>query len=119
MNKPIHVQVRRVYDEREESDGKRVLVDRLWPRGMSKAKAHLDEWCKTVAPSTALRKWYGHKPERFGEFVDRYRAELKEPEAAAALSHLTELADQGKLTLLTATKHPELSEAVLLADLVR
>jgi uncharacterized protein YeaO (DUF488 family) len=119
MNKPINVQVRRVYDEREESDGRRVLVDRLWPRGMSKAKAHLDEWCKTVAPSTALRKWYGHKPERFGEFADRYRAELKEPEAAAALSHLAELADQGTLTLLTATKHPELSEAVLLADLVR
>lgn len=119
MNKLINVQVRRVYDEREESDGKRVLVDRLWPRGMSKAKAHLDEWCKTVAPSTALRKWYGHKPERFGEFTDRYRAELKEPEAAAALSHLTELADQGTLTLLTATKHPQLSEVVLLADLVR
>lgn len=86
---------------------------------MTKARAHLREWCKTVAPSTALRKWYGHDPKRFGEFVDRYRAELQEPEAAAALHHLAELAQQGTLTLLTATKHPELSEAVLLADLVR
>jgi uncharacterized protein YeaO (DUF488 family) len=119
MANTVDVRVRRVYDDREESDGRRVLVDRIWPRGMTKAKADLDEWCKTVAPSTALRKWYGHDPKRFEEFARRYRAELDEPEPAAGLAHLAELATQGTLTLLTATKHPEISEAVVLADLVR
>ena len=64
-----HVQVRRVYDPPEASDGQRVLVDRLWPRGLSKERAHLDEWCKDVAPSTGLRQWYGHNPGRFEEFA--------------------------------------------------
>lgn len=113
------VRVRRVYEDRQESDGRRVLVDRIWPRGITKAKADLDEWCKVVAPSTALRKWYGHDPKRFEEFARRYQAELEEPEAAAGLAHLAELATQGTLTLVTATKHPEISEAVVLADLMR
>jgi uncharacterized protein YeaO (DUF488 family) len=65
------VQVRRVYDEREDSDGARVLVDRIWPRGMTKAKAALTEWCKDVAPSTELRKWYSHDPAKFEEFTRR------------------------------------------------
>ena len=66
------VNVRRVYDEPRASDGVRILVDRIWPRGLSKGKVHLDEWCKTVAPSTGLRKWYAHVPERFEEFTTRY-----------------------------------------------
>lgn len=119
MTGTVDVRVRRVYDAREEGDGRRVLVDRIWPRGMTKAKADLDEWCKTVAPSTALRRWYGHDPKLFEEFTRRYRAELDEPAAAAGLGHLAELATQGALTLLTATRHPEISEAVVLADLVR
>jgi uncharacterized protein YeaO (DUF488 family) len=116
--KTLEVRVRRVYDEREKADGTRVLVDRIWPRGMTKAKADLDEWCKTVAPSTALRKWYGHDPKRFSEFARRYRAELADNEAAVALAHLRDLAEQGTLTLLTATKHPESSEAAVLAGLI-
>lgn len=119
MARTREVRVRRVYDDKEDADGTRVLVDRIWPRGMTKAKAHLDEWCKTVAPSTTLRKWYDHDPKRFGEFTRRYRAELAEAEAAAGLAHLRELAEQGTLTLLTATKHPEISEASVLADLTR
>jgi hypothetical protein len=68
------------------------LVDRIWPRGLTKARAALDEWCKEIAPSTELRKWYGHDPDRFEEFGRRYQAELAEPERARALAHLRELA---------------------------
>ena len=75
MITPI-IRVRRVYEEPEPDDGTRVLVDRLWPRGLSKAKAALDEWCKDVAPSAELRTWYGHDPARFEEFAGRYRLEL-------------------------------------------
>ena len=99
----------------EASDGQRVLVDRLWPRGLSKERAHLDEWCKDVAPSTGLRQWYGHDPGRFEEFARRYRAELDEPERAAAYSQLRELAAHGPLTLLTAAKRSDISEAAVLA----
>lgn len=82
------VRVRRIYDEPAPEDGARVLVDRVWPRGMTKQKAQLDEWCKQVAPSTDLRKWYGHQPERFEEFTRRYRDELTDPERAQAVLHL-------------------------------
>ncbi len=112
------VKVRRAYDESVRGDGTRVLVDRIWPRGLSKEKADFDEWCKAVAPSTPLRKWYGHVPERFDEFARRYRAELKEPERAEALAHLRDLAKRRNLTLLTATKHAEISEAAVLAGLL-
>ncbi|MFG2071291.1 Uncharacterized conserved protein YeaO, DUF488 family [Nonomuraea maritima] len=114
-----NVQVRRVYEEPDRDDGTRVLVDRIWPRGLTKAKAGLDEWCKEVAPSTELRTWYRHDPERFAEFGRRYRTELADPERAAALAHLRELAQGGPLTLLTATKQPEISEAAVLADLLQ
>ncbi|WP_404952730.1 DUF488 domain-containing protein [Streptomyces sp. 147326] len=113
------VHVRRVYEDPAQSDGVRVLVDRVWPRGMTKDKAHLDEWCKQVAPSTELRKWYSHDPERFTEFSRRYRTELKDPEHADALAHLRDLAGDRPLTLLTATKHPEISEAEVLAEMLR
>lgn len=113
------VMVRRVYDEPLDMDGTRVLVDRIWPRGLSREMAHLDEWCKQVAPSTALRKWYAHVPERFDEFAKRYRQQLKEPEQAAGLLHLHELTEKSPLTLLTATKHPEISEAAVLAELLQ
>ena len=68
MTGTVHVQVRRVYEKRLAADGARVLVDRIWPRGLTKREADLDEWCKEVAPSTELRKWYGHDPDRFEEF---------------------------------------------------
>ncbi|MER6830438.1 DUF488 family protein [Streptosporangium sp. NPDC000563] len=113
------VRVRRIYEEPEAEDGARVLVDRVWPRGLSKEKAHLQEWCKAVAPSTELRKWYGHDPARFEEFRHRYRAELEDPERATALEHLRELAEQRTVTLLTATRQADISEAVVLADLLR
>jgi uncharacterized protein YeaO (DUF488 family) len=113
------VMVRRVYDMREPADVTRVLVDRIWPRGLTKAKADLDEWCKQVAPSTDLRKWYGHDPARFAEFTTRYQIELTQPERADAVAHLRDLATRQALTLLTATRRPEISEAAVLADLLR
>ena len=112
------VHVRPVYDEPRADDGTRVLVDRLWPRGMSKARARLDEWCRTVAPSPELRTWYHHEPERFDEFTRRYLDELATPERTAALVHLHDLANHGSLTLLTATKSVALSEAAVLATLL-
>ena len=119
MTNKFDPRVRRVYEQPASYDGTRVLVDRIWPRGLTKAKAHLDEWCRQVAPSTALRKWYGHDPAKFEEFASRYRAELEQPEQAAALQHLRDLAQTRPLTLLTATKHPDISEAAVLADLMR
>src|SRR3954468_2464034 len=98
------VQVRRVYDEPGDNDGLRVLVDRIWPRGMTKARAALDEWCKDVAPSTELRKWYSHDPAKFEKFTQRYSAELEQGERAHALQHLRDLAADRHLTLLTASK---------------
>ncbi|GAA4763595.1 DUF488 domain-containing protein [Actinomycetospora chibensis] len=112
------VRVARVYEQRTPQDGARVLVDRVWPRGLTKAAANLDAWCADVAPSTSLRRWYGHDPSRFDEFAGRYRAELDEPGRAAALEHLRGLAAERTLTLLTATRQPEISQAAVLADLL-
>lgn len=112
------VRAARVYDEPTRRDGTRVLVDRLWPRGMSKAKAALDEWCRQVAPSTTLRKWYGHDPALFEEFRRRYLAELAAGEQAAALAHLRDLASRGPVTLLTASKDLPISEAAVLAEII-
>ncbi len=114
-----HVRVGRAYAPRVRGDGNRVLVDRLWPRGLSKAAADLDDWCRAISPSTELRKWYGHDPDRFDEFSRRYRQEMAEPDRAAALQQLRTLLRRRNLTLLTATKQPEISEATVIADLLR
>ena len=113
------VRVRRVYEEPERGDGTRVLVDRLWPRGLTKAKAALDEWCKDVAPSDELRTWCHHDPDRFEEFGRRYQLARRDPRRAEALAHLRGLARDRQLTLLTATRQPEISEAAVLAGLLR
>lgn len=113
------VRLRRVYDQASSEDGKRILVDRVWPRGLSKDKARLDEWEKDVAPSTELRKWYGHDVDRFEEFTARYDAELRDPDRAAALDRLRALAARGTITLLTATKDIDHSQAAVLATHLR
>ncbi|MFJ5219695.1 DUF488 domain-containing protein [Streptomyces sp. NPDC088354] len=107
---------RRIYEDTSSRDGKRVLVDRLWPRGMSKERAHLDEWLRDVAPSADLRQWYHHDQERFTEFRDRYIGELKDAEHRPAVQHLRDLAVRDKVTLLTATKDLDHSEAAVLAQ---
>ena len=113
------VQVRRVYDQPQPGDGTRVLVDRIWPRGLTKAKAALDEWCKDVAPSDELRRWYAHDPSRFEEFGRSYRLELQGLRQAEAVAHLRGLAKDRRLTLLTGTRRPEISEAAVLATLLQ
>ncbi len=112
------VRVKRIYDTPERSDGRRILVDRVWPRGIRKEAAEVHLWLKEVAPSTELRQWYGHVPERFDEFAARYRQELRQPEQADALRRLRELAREGDVTLLTATRDSEHSQAAVLADLL-
>ncbi|MFG2043556.1 DUF488 domain-containing protein [Dactylosporangium sp. NPDC048998] len=112
------VHVKRVYDPPGPDDGRRVLVDRLWPRGLRKEGAAVDEWLRDVAPSADLRKWYGHDPDRFAEFAERYRAELDGGEQAAALGRLRELAGDAPLTLLTATRDVGHSQTAVLAELL-
>ncbi|MCE7927698.1 MAG: DUF488 family protein [Dehalococcoidia bacterium] len=110
------VQVKRVYNRPAASDGRRVLVDRLWPRGLSKERAAVDEWLREVAPSTELRQWFAHDPEKWAEFKRRYREELAEPAAAEALTRLRDLAAGGTLTLLFAARNETMNDAVALAE---
>ena len=119
MPASLDIRVRRIYDDPSDEDGVRVLVDRLWPRGVSKVRADIDEWCAAVAPSDALRKWYGHVPERFDDFQARYLSELEEPQRAASVEHLRTVASRGRLTLLTATRDAQTSQAAVLAALLR
>jgi uncharacterized protein YeaO (DUF488 family) len=116
---PHDVRVRRVYDPPEPDDGLRVLVDRLWPRGLAKVDARIDEWPKAVTPSSELRRWY-HGPEGTPEeFSRRYEAELAAPEAAEALDRLRRLAAGTRLTLLTSAKKPEHGHTAVLRRLLR
>ena len=108
-----------MYDELHPDDGIRVLADRLWPRGVRKDDPRVGRWCKQVAPSTELRRWYDHQPERFAGFADRYRAELAAPEAAAALAEVRSLVDAGSVTLVTATKHLEESHLPVLVEVLQ
>jgi uncharacterized protein YeaO (DUF488 family) len=105
-----------VYDD--DAAGHRVLVDRLWPRGLTKAEAALNEWLKDVAPSTELRRWYGHHVERFDEFARRYRTELRQPPASIAVDRLIEIARTEPLTLVTATRDVEHSGARVVEHLL-
>ncbi len=111
--------IRRVYDAPSPEDGARVLVDRVWPRGLRKEAARLDGWAKDVAPSTELRTWYAHDPGKFDEFRRRYTAELAAPRPREALARLRALAADGPVTLLTATREVSLSQAAVLAELLR
>lgn len=113
--KQHRIRMKRVYDDPDPDDGVRVLVDRLWPRGLKKDDAHLDEWCKEIAPSAELRKWYGHEPERYEEFTRRYGEELKDTEHREALEHLRQIGAGKVMTLLSATKNLDLSQAPTIA----
>lgn len=113
------VRVRRVYEAVSGDDGARVLVDRVWPRGVTKAAADIVSWAKDVAPSTELRVWYGHEPSKFDEFRRRYLIELAEPDRAAAVGRLRELARAARLTLVTATRDVDHSQAAVLAEALR
>jgi uncharacterized protein YeaO (DUF488 family) len=113
------IRVRRVYDAPSPADGARVLVDRIWPRGLRKDAAHLTEWAKDAAPSTELRQWYGHDPAKFTEFRRRYLDELSGPLQRAELGKLRALAATRPVTLLTATRDVDISQAAVLAQVLR
>lgn len=108
----MKVRVKRVYEGADKGDGRRVLVDRLWPRGLTKEKAAVDLWLKEIAPSTELRKWFGHDPEKWGEFKKRYRAELGKN--TEAVDRLREEISKGAVTLLYGARDQEHNEAVVL-----
>ena len=109
---------KRVYETASKEDGYRVLVDRLWPRGLTKAKAHVDLWLKEVAPSTELRQWFGHEPEKWPEFQKRYRAEMKkQPQVLATLRQLEK--EHKKVTLLYGAKSEERNQAVALLKILQ
>ena len=110
--------MRRAYDAPGRTDGYRVLVDRVWPRGVSRAELQLNEWKREVAPSTQLRKWYGHAPERWEEFRRRYRAELETDGPRRALEALAERARQGRVTLVFGAREAEYSQAEVLSELL-
>lgn len=114
----LMVALKRVYDEPEPGDGTRVLVERLWPRGLSKERAHVDLWLKEIAPSRELRIWFGHDPEKFAEFRRRYETELASETGQAALARLRELAHQGPVTLVFAAHDTQHNNAVVLRDLL-
>ena len=108
--------IKRVYEPPSPADGERILVDRLWPRGLKKADAGIDRWMKEVAPSAALRNWFGHQPERFAEFRKRYAAEMADN---PALAELGKLGRGRQVTLLYGARDPEQNQAAVLIDLLR
>ncbi|MFE6280830.1 DUF488 domain-containing protein [Streptomyces sp. NPDC057877] len=114
----MSVRVRRIYEPPDPDDGTRVLVDRLWPRGLAKDAARVDEWPKAVTPSTGLRRWYHAGEGSYEEFSGRYEAELADPGAAEELERLRASARAGTVTLLTASTSPERSHAAVLARLL-
>lgn len=110
------LKIKRVYGEPEKSDGIRILVDRLWPRGVSKEDAHLDYWLKDVAPSPDLRKWFNHKPERFDEFSKKYKAELKDE---SIVQEIIDLLKTNNVTLLYAAKSQTINHAIVLKNYIQ
>ena len=108
--------VKRIYDTPLESDGIRILVDRLWQRGVTKEKAHIDYWFKEITPSSYLRKWFGHKPERFEEFAKDYQDELKIE--MAKITEIKDLLKNNNVTLLYAAKDPQINHAVILKQFI-
>ncbi len=106
--------IKRIYEESSEDDGYRVLVDRLWPRGVSKEEARLDEWLKVIAPSTELRKWFDHDSDKFDEFAERYKGELTQKEHE--VDHLLDIARSHRITLLYAAKDEEHNHAKVLKE---
>lgn len=113
----VDIRIKRAYDEPSADDGYRLLIDRLWPRGVSRDRAALDEWNKDLAPSGELRTWFGHDPERFDEFRRRYIAELSD--RGEEIDALRRLAEEGPLTLVYSARDAEHNDAVVLADILR
>jgi uncharacterized protein YeaO (DUF488 family) len=113
------ISIKRAYEAASAEDGYRVLVDGLWPRGMTKAQLRIDAWMREIAPSGSLRKWYGHKPEKWEEFRKKYRRELSKPPRKALLDELVERARKRRVTLVFGARDAERSNAAALAEKIR
>ena len=118
MTQTERIRIKRAYESPERGDGVRILVDRLWPRGL-RNEAHFDQWRKDLSPSTSLRKFYGHRPERLAEFAKRYRSELRRKDAVLGMRQIIELAERRPVTLLTASRDLAHSEVAVLAQRLR
>jgi uncharacterized protein YeaO (DUF488 family) len=115
----MNIKIKRVYEQPDKDDGRRILVDRLWPRGLTKEKAGVDLWLKEIAPSTELRKWFGHDPDRWEEFKERYRAELEEAGKMEVLRNIAERAREENVTLLFGAKDTRHNDARALEAFIR
>lgn len=111
-----NVRLQRAYDDPQTDDGHRVLVDRVWPRGRTKAELRLDAWARDLGPSTGLRKWFGHDPARWTEFQTRYRSELAKPERAQALDALATIARTGRVTIVYGARDRKHNQAQVIAE---
>jgi uncharacterized protein YeaO (DUF488 family) len=114
----VQLKIKRAYEKQEGTDGKRILIDRLWPRGVSKAKAGIDEWLKNLGPSTELRKWFGHDPEKWEEFRKRYSLELSAPDKGILLKKIAQSARHANVTLIYSAKDTEHSDVKVLEELI-
>jgi uncharacterized protein YeaO (DUF488 family) len=112
------VRIKRAYEPVSQSDGTRILVDRLWPRGIGKDTAKVAEWMRELGPSNELRRFFGHDPARWEEFRKRYKAELKRPEARAMLEKIAEVAARGTVTLVYGAKDEQHNQAVVLKEII-
>jgi uncharacterized protein YeaO (DUF488 family) len=114
----VVIYIKRIYADPAPDDGLRILVDRIWPRGVTKAQAHIDEWVKDVAPSTGLRKWFAHDPQKWPVFRRRYLSELRGPKQKELLRHLADFAKRGHVTLVYGAADEEHNQAVVLRELL-
>lgn len=112
------LKIKRAYEEKEAGDGKRILIDRLWPHGVRKDEAGIDEWMKELAPSTELRQWFGHDPGKWEEFKKRYRQELAAPESKRLLEDIACTAERHNVTLIYSAKDTEHSDVLVLEELI-
>jgi uncharacterized protein YeaO (DUF488 family) len=112
------LKIKRAYERKETDDGKRILIDRLWPRGVSKEEAGLDAWQKELAPSTTLRQWFGHDPKKWEEFKKRYHKELTAPESKRLLEEIARTAERHNVTLIYSAKDTEHSDVLVLKELI-
>ncbi len=112
------IAIKRAYEPSDSADGTRILVDRMWPRGVAKQEAHVDKWMRELGPSDELRRFFGHDPARWREFRKRYLAELKSPKMAPLLAELLEIARSGTLTLVYSAKDHQHNQAVVLKELL-
>lgn len=110
----MKIRIKRVYEKASKNDGVRILVDRMWPRGMSKEDAHVDQWMKDIAPSTSLRKWFDHKEERFQEFAEKYKKELQK--ASEPVQEILDIAKNKTVTLVYGAKDEKHNQAVVLKN---